>query len=136
MRISDWSSDVCSSDLSGKAAERGPVTPCILQKRFILRDPDVAAPALQPIVEDASRDLTPLPRTGAVSQEVALAIGAALLCLLKTDPFLAGREPAGGELGPGMDGIDAGFELRGGAPASRDGTLRKSGHRCRERGLE
>src|SRR3546814_6903073 len=95
MRISDWSSDVCSSDL------------------------------LQPIVEDASRDLTPLPRTGAVSQEVALAIGAALLCLLKTDTFLAGREPAGEELGPGMAGIDDGFELRGGEQAFRDGALRK-----------
>src|SRR3546814_20780939 len=100
-------------DASGKAAERGPVTPCILQKRFILRAPDVAAPALQPIVEDASSDLTPLPRTGAVSQEVALAIGAALLCLLKTDTFLAGREPAGADLGPGMAGLAVGFALPG-----------------------
>src|SRR3546814_12822287 len=119
-------------DASGKAAERGPVTPCFLQKRFILRDPDVAAPALQPIVEDARRDLTPLPRTGAVSQEVALAIGAALLCLLKTDTFLAGREPAGAELGPGMAGIDAGFEMRGGAQAVRDGGLQSGGEGWRE----
>src|SRR3546814_4653439 len=88
---------------------------------------------LQPIVEDASRDLTPLPRTGAVSQEVALAIGAALLCLLKTDTFLAGREPAGEELGPGMAGIDDGFELRGGEQAFRDGALRKLGHIARNR---
>src|SRR3546814_11190235 len=95
MRISDWSSDVCSSDL------------------------------LQPIVEDASRDLTPLPRTGAVSQEVALAIGAALLCLLKTETFLAGREPVGEDLEPGMAGIDDAFELRGGQQAFRDGALRE-----------
>src|SRR3546814_6411724 len=51
----------------------------------------------------------------------------------KTDTFLAGREPAGEELGPGMAGIDDGFELRGGEQAFRDGALRKLGHIARNR---
>src|SRR3546814_9564770 len=73
MRISDWSSDVCSSDL-------------------------------------------------------ALAIGAALLRLLKTNAFLARHEPAGQELGPGMARIYDRFQLRGGEQALGDGALRKVGH--------
>ncbi len=115
-------------DVGREATERGPVAPGILKQRFVLRDPDVAAPALQPIVENAGRDLTPLSRTGAVSQEVTLAIDSAAFGFVETNTFLARREPAGQKLGPGVTRIDNCFELRGGKQALGNGAFREVRH--------
>src|SRR3546814_8385736 len=94
MRISDWSSDVCSSDLVGGeedgvaelnggalsvlrerddvalgAAERGPVAHRVLDQLVGLGDPERPAAALEPVVEDDAGDLAALARPGAVAQE-------------------------------------------------------------------
>src|SRR3546814_1514319 len=96
MRISDWSSDVCSSDLVGGeedgvaeldggalpvmrerddvalgAAERGPVAHRVLDQLVGLGDPERPAPALEPVVEDDAGDLAALAGAGAVPQEPA-----------------------------------------------------------------
>src|SRR3546814_16627528 len=94
MRISDWSSDVCSSDLVGGeedgvaelnggalsvlrerddvalgAAERGPVAHRVLDQLVGLGDPERPAAALEPVVEDDAGDLAALAPPGAVAQE-------------------------------------------------------------------
>src|SRR3546814_167897 len=90
MRISDWSSDVCSSDLAfgqpdrralaearqrrdeqALLPERRPVALRILEQFVRLRNPERAAPALQPVVENDPRDLSALARPGAVAEKPA-----------------------------------------------------------------
>jgi hypothetical protein len=57
--------------------QRGPVPPRILEQCLVLRHPDVPALA-QPAVEDDAGNLPALPRTGAIAQKVAHAVGRAL----------------------------------------------------------
>ena len=57
-----------------QATKRGPVTPRVFEQRLVLADPDMSAPALQPVVEDAGGDLAALARARAVAEEEALAV--------------------------------------------------------------
>jgi hypothetical protein len=79
-------------DVGRETTERGPVTPRVFEQRLVLRNPDVPAAAGEPAVEDARGDLPPLPRPGPVAEEIAHAIGAAILRFLKADAFLGGPE--------------------------------------------
>ena len=54
-------------DIGRKPSERRPVPACVFEQRLVLRDPDVAAPAREPVIENAGRDLPPLPRAGSVT---------------------------------------------------------------------
>lgn len=103
---------------------------------LVLRHPDCAAPARQPVVEDDGRDLAPFTGARAVPQEEALAIAAAVLVDDEADPFLVGAEPAGDELRPGMAGIDDGFELRGREEPFGHGAFRERRHMGGDRGRD
>ena len=54
-------------------AERRPVALGVLEQRVGLGDPERAAPALQPVVEDDAGDLPALAGAGAVAEEPAAA---------------------------------------------------------------
>jgi hypothetical protein len=53
--------------------ERGPVALRVLDQLVGFRDPDGAAPALEPVVEQDASDLTAFAGTGAIAQEPAAA---------------------------------------------------------------
>jgi hypothetical protein len=61
-------------DVRGQPADRGPVALRVFEQRRVLRDPDVAAIALEPLVENAGRRLPPLPCPGAIAEEEAGAV--------------------------------------------------------------
>lgn len=71
-----------------------------------------ATAAGEPIVEDAGSDLAPLPRPGAVAQEVSGAVAVAVLGERQSDPLALGPEPARQKLRPGVSRVDDRFELR------------------------
>jgi len=120
-------------DVGGEAAKRSPVASRIFEERLVLGNPDVAPAAGKPAVENAGRDLPPLPRARAVAEEVAHAIGAAVRRFLQTDAFLGRPELAGQELVPGVTGIDDSLELRGRQQALGDGALGQVWHISRDR---
>ena len=99
-------------DVGGQTTESGPVAAGILEQLLVLGQPDGAPTALQPVVEDTGGDLPPLTRSGAVAQEIALAVVAAVFVERQPDALLGGHKFARDRLSPGMAGIDHRFELR------------------------
>src|SRR3546814_11461851 len=114
MRISDWSSDVCSSDLpiaqrdrgaelplvemldvERQAAKRRPVPASVFDQRLALGYPEVAAVATQPLVEDDACHLPPLAGARAIAKEKAGPIGVTGLCRRQRKTLLAGHELPG-----------------------------------------
>src|SRR3546814_4145170 len=108
MRISDWSSDVCSSDLGGaqlpgrqrldvdrEAAKRSPVAPGIFEQRLVLRNPDMAAFPAHPAVENDARNLTALTGTCSVPKEITLPVSLAFRRRLERTALVLGFEQIG-----------------------------------------
>ena len=82
-------------DVDRQAAERRPVAARIFEQGLVLGDPDVAAFAAHPSVEDDARDLPALAGAGAVAEKVALPIGRALAPGLERAALVLGLEAAG-----------------------------------------
>ena len=60
-------------DVRGPTADRGPITPGILEQGVVLRQPDRAGAALRQIVSDNAGDLPALAAARAIAEEEALA---------------------------------------------------------------
>ena len=99
-------------DIEREPAERGPVAARVFEQRFVLRDPQMAAFALEPAVEDHARDLAPLARPGAVAEEVPHPVGRTLRAGRKRAALVDRGEGSGNVAGEGVDRVDQRFELR------------------------
>lgn len=70
-------------DVGWQTADCRPVALRVFEERCILRNPDVAAIALEPLVENAGGRLPPLPRPGAVAKEEPGAVELAIRILFQ-----------------------------------------------------
>src|SRR3546814_16059704 len=61
-------------DVEGCAAESLPIAPCIFDQSAAVTQPDMTPFAAQPVVHCDPGELTPLPCSGAVSEEEALPV--------------------------------------------------------------
>src|SRR5579864_2866496 len=91
-------------------AERGPVALSVLDQLIGLADPDSAAPALEPVVEQDARDLAALAGSGAVAEKPSASKADGVLCIVtrganKVAGFI-NRPRAGEELTMSLAGID------------------------------
>ena len=105
-------------------AERRPVALRILDQLVGLRDPDRAAAALQPVVEQDAGDLAALAGAGAVAQKPAAAEAHGVLGVIgrgRDDIEGLVDRPGSGEMAAmGLAGIDDAFELGVGQEAIGD----------------
>ena len=104
-------------------AERRPVALGVLDQLVGLRDPDGAAAALEPVVEQDAGDLAALAGAGAVAQQPAAAEANGVLGVVgrgRDDVEGLVHGPGAGEkAGMGFAGIDHAFELGVGQQARR-----------------
>ena len=96
-------------------AERGPVALRVLDQLVGLADPDGAAPALEPVVEQDAGDLAALAGAGAVAEKPSASKADGVLCIVtrggdEVEGFID-RPRAGEELAMSLAGIDDAFEL-------------------------
>ena len=102
-------------------AERRPVALGVLDQLVGLADPDRAAAALQPVVEQDAGDLAALARAGAVAEKPAAAEAHGILRIVGRGgddvKGLVDRPGSGEKLGMRLAGIDDAFELRVGQQA-------------------
>ena len=96
-------------------AERRPVALRILDQLVGLADPDRAAPALEPVVEQDAGDLAALAGAGAVAEKPSASKADSVLCVVarggdEVEGFID-RPRAGEEVRVSLAGIDDAFEL-------------------------
>ena len=107
-------------------AERRPVALGVLDQLVGFRDPDRAAAALQPVVEQDAGDLAALAGAGAVAEKPAAAEAHGILGVVgrgRDDVEGLVDRPRSGEMAAmGLAGIDDAFELGVGQQAVRDDT--------------
>ena len=105
-------------------AERRPVALGVLDQLVGLGDPDRAAAALQPVVEDDAGDLAALAGAGAVAQQPAAAEAHGVLGIVRRGrddiEGLVDRPGSGEMAGMGLAGIDDALELGVGQQAVGD----------------
>src|SRR6202011_6280171 len=103
-------------DVGAVAADRGPVALGVLDQLVGLRNPDRAAAALEPVVEDDAGDLAALAGAGAVAEKPAAPEAQRVQRVRRRgrDEIvgLVDRVGAGEMTGMGLAGIDDAFELR------------------------
>ena len=122
-------------------AERRPVALGVLDQLVGLADPDRAAAALQPVVEQDAGDLAALAGAGAVAEEPAAPEAHGILGIIGRGrdeiEGLVDGPGSGEEVGMGLAGIDDGFELGVGQQAVGDDVRRQmrpiARHRRRDR---
>jgi hypothetical protein len=82
-------------DVDRQAAKRRPVAPRIFEQRLVLRNPDMAAFAAHPAVENDARDLAALPGPGAIAEEIAHAVDMTFADALSEQPLSSGSNRPG-----------------------------------------
>ena len=96
-----------------KTAECRPVAPRVLKQGLVLRNPDMAALAPDPAIEDHTRSLAAFASTRAVAEEIAHPVSRAMFIRNKYATLVFGRAATGKIAGMGANGIDQGLGLRG-----------------------
>ncbi|MBM7408275.1 hypothetical protein EDF69_003913 [Sphingomonas sp. JUb134] len=93
-------------NVTAEPTQRRPIAARIFEERGVLGDPDIAATALQPVVEYAGRNLASLAGAGAVAKKESFAISMTVLGEDQADALFVGFEVSGDPLSPGVARID------------------------------